>query len=59
MPLRKTPVNHNALGSNNENVGPHETNPVNPPTATQFQELMQAVLDHQRQANDNQTRFQE
>ena len=54
MPPRKTPTHHNASGSNN-----HETDPVNPPTATQFQELMQAMLDQQRQANENQDRFQE
>ena len=51
---RKMPVNQNAFGSNS-----HETDPAITPTATQFQELMQAMLDQQRQANENQARFQE
>ena len=54
MPPRKMPANQNASGSNS-----HETDPVITPTATQFQELMQSMLDQQRQANENQARFQE
>ena len=52
MPPRKAP-NQNASRSNNNG-----TDPENPPTATQFQELMQAMLEQQRQANENQTRLQ-
>ncbi|KAJ8633208.1 hypothetical protein MRB53_026544 [Persea americana] len=59
MPPRKSPTNPNTSSSNNANAGPSQTNPVNPPMATQFQELMQAMLDQQRQANENQARFQE
>ena len=54
MPPRKMPVNQNASGSNN-----HEIDLAITLTATQFQELMQAMLDQQRQANENQARFQE
>ena len=65
MPPRKAPPTQNASGSNS-----HETDPVNSPTITQFQELLQAMLEQQRQpnesqamlqrqANENQTRFQE
>ena len=39
IPPRKAPPTQNALGSNS-----HETNPVNPPIAAQFQELLQAML---------------
>ncbi|XXG53552.1 hypothetical protein AAC387_Pa03g1635 [Persea americana] len=49
MPPRKAPPTHNALGSNS-----HETDPVNPPTAARFQELRQAMLEQQRQANESQ-----
>ena len=52
MPPRKVP-NQNASGSNN-----NEIDPENPPTAAQFQKLMQAMLEQQRQANENQVRLQ-
>ena len=52
MPPRKSTANQNASGSNS-----HETDPTITPTATQFQELMQAMLDQQMQANENQARF--
>ena len=49
----KKNTNQNASGSNN-----NETYPENPPTATQFQELMRAMLEQQQQANENQARLQ-
>ena len=48
MPPRKAP-HLNASGSNN-----NEIDLENPPTTTYFQELMQAMLEQQRQANENQ-----
>ena len=53
MPPRKGPPTQNASGSNS-----HETNPLNPPTAAQFQELLQAMLEQQRQANESQAMLQ-
>ena len=38
---------------------PNDTESDDAPIATQFQALMQAMLDQQRQANENQARFQE
>ncbi|KAJ8624397.1 hypothetical protein MRB53_032927 [Persea americana] len=51
MPPRKAP-NQNAFGSNN-----NETDLKQPPTVTQFHALMQAMLKHQRHANESQTRL--
>ena len=53
MPPRKAP-NHHDSGSQQNESDASET-----PTATQFQELMQAMIAQQRQANENQARFQE
>ena len=53
MPPRKAP-NQDASGSNH-----NETDLEYPPTATQFQELMRAMLEQQRQANENQARLQQ
>ena len=47
MPPRKA-LNQNASGSNN-----NETDLEQLPTVTQFQALMQAMLEQQRQANEN------
>ena len=54
MPPRKA-LNQNASGSNTNN---NETDLEQPPTATQFQALMQAMLEQQRQANESQTGLQ-
>ena len=54
MSPRKAPPTQNALGNNS-----HEIYLAITPTVTQFQELIQAMLDQQRQANENQARFQE
>ena len=56
MPPRKAP-NHNASGSNTNNNN-SETDHEQPPAVTQFQALMQAMLEQQRQANESQTRLQ-
>ena len=56
MPPKRTP-NQNASGSNTNNDN-SETHDEQPPTMTQFQALMQAMLEQQRQANESQTRMQ-
>ena len=49
MPPRRAPPN-NASGSN--------TDLENPPTATQFQDLLRTMMEQQRLANENQARLQ-
>ena len=56
MPPRKAP-NRNASGSNTNNNA-SETDHEQLPTVTQFQALMQAMLEQQWQANESQTRLQ-
>ena len=56
MPPRRTP-NQNASRGNTNNDN-SETLHEQPPTMTQFQALMQAMLEQQRQANESQTRMQ-
>lgn len=59
MPPRKRPVNDNPTASNREFTGPVQHDiPVNT-MQNQFQEMMQAMLDQQCQANENQARLQE
>ena len=53
MPPKRSNANHASGSQHNETDAPAT------PTAGQFQELMQAMLEQQRQANETQARFQE
>ena len=59
MPPRKRPVNDNPIVSNSEHTGPLENGIPNTNMQNQFQQMMQALLDQQCQANENQARLQE
>ena len=59
MPPCKRPVNDNPTASNSEHTGPLEDNILDPTMLNQFQQMMQAMLDQQRQANENQSRLPE
>ena len=59
MPPRKRPVNDNPTASNSENTRPLENGTPDPNMQNQFQQMMQVMLDQQRQANENQARLQE
>ena len=59
MPPRKRPVTDNPTASNSEHTGPLGNGIPDPNMQNQFQQMMQAMLDQQRQANENQARLQE
>lgn len=59
MPPRKRPVNGNPTASNSEQTGPVQEDIPEDPMPNQFQQMMQAMIDQQRQANENQARLQE
>ena len=59
MPPRKRPVNDNPTVCNSEYTGPLKNHSPEPTMQNQFQQMMQAMLDQQRQANENQARLQE
>ena len=58
MPPRKRPVNGNPTASNNEHTGPLDDNIPNPTMQNQLQQKMKAMIDQQRQANENHARLQ-
>ena len=58
MPPRKRPINSNPTTSNSEYTGPLDDNIPDPTMSNQFQQMMQAMLDQQRQANENHARLQ-
>ncbi|XXG88093.1 hypothetical protein AAC387_Pa12g0351 [Persea americana] len=58
MPPRKRPANDNSTASNSEHTGPLENNAPEPIMHNQFQQMMQAMLYQQCQANENQARLQ-
>ena len=53
-PRKKTP-NSDSIANNGDNSGHQEPNTD---MQNQFQQMMQAMLDQQRQANENQARIQ-
>ena len=59
MPPRKRLVNSNPSTSNSDHTGPLEEDMVENNAPNQFQDMMRAMLDQQRQANENQARLQE
>ena len=59
MPPRKRPVLDNPTASNSAHTRPLENGTPDPTMQNQFQQMMQAMLDQQRQANENQARLQE
>ena len=58
MPARKRPVIDNPIASNSAHTGPLESCTPDPNMQNQFQQMMQAMLDQQLQANGNQSRLQ-
>ncbi|XXG53565.1 hypothetical protein AAC387_Pa03g1647 [Persea americana] len=59
MPPRKRHVTDNPTASNSEHTGPLGNGTPDPNMQNQFQQMMQAMLDQQRRANENQARLQE
>ena len=55
----KRHVIDNPTASNSEHTGSLENGTSDPTMQNQFQQMMQAMLDQQRQANENQARLQE
>ena len=58
MPPRKRTVNDNPTVSNSEHTWPLENGVPDPNMQNQFQQMIQVMLDQQRQANENQARLQ-
>ena len=59
MPPQQRPVNGNPTASNSEYTGPLDDNIPDPTMQNQFQQMMQAMIDQQRQANENHGKLQE
>ena len=59
MQPHKRPVIDNPTASSSEHIGPLDNGTPDPTMQNQFQQMMQVMLDQQRQANENQARLQE
>lgn len=57
MPPRRLPINNNPSGNNSNAIGPQVDNkgPNAPPL--EFQQIIQPMLEEQRQANERQVKL--
>ena len=58
MPPRRAPINNNPSGSNSNATGLQVVNPGPNAPSLELKQIMQLMVEQQRQANENQIRLQ-